>query len=171
MLDRIDPGVRCRLDPARTVSVRHCLQPDAVRGRDDRVHLGVAEMLLEPDRAVVENAAGCHELDDIDPACRILAYGDGARRWRVADAGVLPRGVDRVGKFGCQANRIIGVPSRNRERRPGNQNARPGKGPLCHGVAHREAGEYRPTGIAHRRKPGARGDQRVLQAGRCRIGF
>ena len=114
VLDRIDPGGSGRLNPAGAVGMGHRLQPDAVRGGDDRLHLGVAEMLFEADRAVVEDPAGGHELDHVDTLGRRVPDDDSARLRRIADAVVLVRGVDRCGEFGGEADRIVGVPAGNR---------------------------------------------------------
>ena len=46
-----------------------------MRHVDDRLHLGIGEMLLQTHRAGIEHAAGRHDLDHVDAGRGKLADG------------------------------------------------------------------------------------------------
>ena len=86
MLDRIDAGAGRRQNSARAVSVGRDLQMKRMGGVDDRLHLGVGEMLFEPHCTRVEHAARRHDLDHVD-----AERGDAPRGPRAfIDAGAHP---------------------------------------------------------------------------------
>ena len=144
VLDRIDPGARRGLDAARAMGVGGDLEAERMGGVDDRLHLGVGEMLAEAARLLREDAAGGGDLDEVGAGARGLA--DPRRALLGAGAGIA--GAERLDHLGAEAGDVA-MAADDRDGRAGGEDPRARDDAL---LRSRGEARSRPAAASRRRE-------------------
>ena len=159
MLDRIDAGPRCRLDPARAMRMGHDFEAERMGGVGDRLHLLAGKLRVQPAPLLRQHATGGGNLDDVGARTRRLADPGGALDRTGAAVAAGQQIVDVLGKA-----RHIAMTTDDRQRRARRNDAGSGNDPLGGTPAQREGRILRGSRFAHGGETGLRGDQGIFGA-------
>jgi hypothetical protein len=153
------PGARRGFDASGAVRVRRDLEAQGMGRIDDRLHLGIGEMLAEPARLLRQHAAGGSDLDEVGTGPRSFPH---PRRALLGPGAGIAAG-QCFEHFRAEAADVA-VAADDRDSGAGRDDPGTVDQPLAGRPAEREADELRRADVANRGEARLGRDARILDA-------